>query len=85
MATAEPVTPGTTRPGDPRCPRQVSHRVGALPVRVNRLVHRPRDLPLPVNQMPTRSADYSTSQQTPATADTPGEPPAQADGPKSTS
>ena len=30
-------------------------------------------------------ADYSTSQQTPATADTPGEPPAQADGPKSTS
>jgi hypothetical protein len=30
-------------------------------------------------------ADYSTSQQTPATAETPGEPPAQADGPKSTS
>jgi hypothetical protein len=30
-------------------------------------------------------ADYSTSQQTPATAETPSEPPAQADGPKSTS
>jgi len=30
-------------------------------------------------------ADDSTSQQTPATAETPGEPPAQADGPKSTS
>jgi hypothetical protein len=30
-------------------------------------------------------ADYSTGQQTPATAETPGEPPAQADGPKSTS
>jgi hypothetical protein len=30
-------------------------------------------------------ADYSTSQQTPATAEPPGEPPAQADGPKSTS
>ncbi len=29
-------------------------------------------------------ADYSTSQQTPATAETPSEPPAQADGPKST-
>jgi hypothetical protein len=30
-------------------------------------------------------AGYSTSQQTPATAETPDEPPAQADGPKSTS
>jgi hypothetical protein len=30
-------------------------------------------------------ADYLTSQQTPAIADTPGEPPAQADGPESTS
>ena len=30
-------------------------------------------------------ADYSTSRQTPATAETPGDPPAQADGPKSTS
>jgi hypothetical protein len=30
-------------------------------------------------------ADYSTSQQTPATAETPSRPPAQADGPESTS
>jgi len=45
-------------------PRQVSHRVGALPVRVNRLVHRPRDLPLPVIQMPTRpTATGQTSLQ----------------------
>src|SRR6185437_802152 len=44
--------PGRETPG----PRQVTHRVGALRVRVNRLVLRPRDLPLPVNQMPTRSA-----------------------------
>jgi len=56
VATAEPVTRGATRPGDPQVPRQVSHRVGALPVRVNRLVHRPRDLPLPVIQKPTRPA-----------------------------